>query len=254
MRFANQTAVVTGAGRGIGQATVARLLAEGARVLAVDQAFATSDAAPDASADERLCRLQLDLTRDEAPQRVREALAGLGGQAHLLVNNAGVGGSRPLAVSDDELIDRMLAVNLRAVLRLTRELLPCLHDGGSIVNVGSVFGETGYPGTTPYAVTKAGISQFTRQLVCDLSSRGIRVNAVAPGVIRTPMTEQHLTRASYRQAMVHATPLQRVGTAEEVAAVIAFLASAEASYVSGQVIAVDGGWLACRTHAAAMEA
>lgn len=249
MRFADQTAIVTGAGRGIGRATVARLLAEGASVLAVDQAFD----AEDGLAGERLRCLQLDLTHNEAPVRVREALSDLGGRVHVLVNNAGVGGSRSLALSDDELIDRMLAVNLRAVLRLTRELLPCLHDGGSIVNVSSVFGETGYPGTTPYAVTKAGISQFTRQLVCDLSQRGIRVNAVAPGVIRTPMTEKHLTRAAYQKAMVHATPLQRVGEAEEVAAVISFLASAEASYVSGQVIAVDGGWLACRTHAAALE-
>jgi NAD(P)-dependent dehydrogenase (short-subunit alcohol dehydrogenase family) len=243
MKLQNKTAVVTGANRGIGFATVQRLLAEGARVLAVDL---------DTSNLETLAveRLAIDLAADEAPAKVAAAAANLSPRIDFLVNNAGIGGSKALALSDDALIDRILGVNLRAVLRLTRDMLPLLNDAASIVNVASVYGETGFPGCTAYAVAKAGIAQLTRQLVADLSPRGIRINAVAPGIIHTAMTAERLTRDEpYRKAMVDATPLNRIGAPEQVASVIAFLCSDDASFVSGQVIAVDGGWLACHAHA-----
>ncbi|CAN5450142.1 SDR family oxidoreductase [soil metagenome] len=243
MRFKDKNVIVTGAGRGIGRATVERFVAEGAKVLAVDLDVGDLGTLPVRS-------LAIDLAADDAPARVVAAARELGGSVDFLVNNAGIGGSKALALSDDALIDRILGVNLRAVLRLTRDVLPHLADGGSIVNVASVFGETGFPGSTAYAVSKAGISQLTRQLVSDLSARGIRVNAVAPGVIHTAMTAQRLTNdAAYNKAMVDATPLKAIGTGAQVASVIAFLCSEDASYVTGQVIAVDGGWLACHSHA-----
>ena len=241
MRFKDRNVIVTGAGRGIGRATVERFLAEGAKVLAIDLDTADLGDLPVRS-------LAMDLTRDEAPARVVAAALELGGSIDFLINNAGIGGSRSLSLSDDALLDRILGANLRAVLRLTRDVLPHLRDGGAIVNVASVFGEVGFPGTTAYAVAKGGISQLTRQLVADLSSRGIRVNAVAPGIIRTAMTAHRLeTDDAFNQAMVAATPLNAIGTASQVASVIAFLCSDDASYVTGQVIAVDGGWLACRS-------
>lgn len=242
MRFKDRHVIVTGAARGIGRATVERFLAEGAKVLAVDLDTADLSGLP-------VCSLAMDLTRDEAPAAVVAAARELGGKVDFLINNAGVGGSKALSLSDDALIDRMLGTNLRAVMRLTRDVLPELRDGGAIVNVASVFGEVGFPGSAAYSVAKAGISQLTRQLVADLSVRGIRVNAVAPGVIRTAMTAHRLeTDAAYNKAMVGATPLNSVGTASQVASVIAFLCSDDASYVTGQVIAVDGGWLACHSH------
>ncbi|VTU36782.1 2-(R)-hydroxypropyl-CoM dehydrogenase [Variovorax sp. PBL-H6] len=240
MRLRGQTAVITGANRGIGRATVERFLAEGAQVLAVDLDVQDIEALP-------VQRLAIDLASHEAPARV-VAEARRMGPVHCLINNAGIGAARSLAESDDELIDRVLGTNLRAVLRLTRDMLPLLGPDASIVNVSSVFGETGYPTSTAYAVSKAGISQMTRQLVADLSSQGVRVNAVAPGVIRTPMTSARLDGdEGYRKAMIGGTPLARVGTPEQVAAVIAFLCTEDAAYVNGQVIAVDGGWLASRT-------
>lgn len=246
MRFRDKTVVVTGANRGIGRATLERFLAEGARVLAVDRDMAEIAHLP-------VHHLAVDLTLQDAPGLVSATARDMGG-VDCLVNNAGIGGPRSLAESDDALIDRVLDTDLRAVLRLTRDLIPHLKRGASIVNLGSVFGETGYPTSAVYAVAKAGISQLSRQLAADLSAAGTRINAVAPGVIRTAMTAHRLDGdGAYRKAMLDATPLRKAGTPAQVAAVIAFLCSEDASYVNGQVIAVDGGWLACRPHPARPE-
>ena len=242
-RFAGRAAIVTGAARGIGAATAARLAEEGAQVLLADLApevMATAEAIGGVG-------LRIDLAARGAGEAVVDTALDAFGRLDILVNNAGIGGSKPLVESDDELLDRFIHTNLTAVLRLTRAAIPHLaRPGGRIVSVSSTFGIAGYPGTTAYAVAKAGIAQMTRQLAAELGPEGILVNAVAPGVIETAMTEGHLTRDHYRRAVLEPTPLRRAGKPEEVAAVIAFLASGDAAYVAGQVVAVDGGWLAAR--------
>ncbi|MCV3205146.1 SDR family oxidoreductase [Mesorhizobium sp. YC-39] len=240
-RFQGKTAVVTGAGNGIGLATATRLQAEGAEVLFVDW---NADYLADIAAP----KLTIDLAADDAPARVAAAATAHFGTVDILVNNAGVAGPKALADSDDDLIDHVLGINIRAVMRLTRDMLPHIsRPDGSIVNVCSVFGEVGFPNTAAYAASKGALSQLTRQLAADLSADGIRVNGVAPGVINTPIVAERIAAdAWYRRAMIETTPIRRVGTAEDVAGGILFLCSDDARFITGHILNIDGGWLAAR--------
>lgn len=249
-QFTGLAAVVTGAARGIGAATAERLAWEGADVLAVDisDPMPSDRAATTGERPGRLVALAADVADRAAPEAIVADCLAQFGRLDILVNNAGVGGSNPVDETQDADFDRMVSINLSSVFRISRAALAALpRPGGRIVNVASVFGAVGFPGTSAYAVAKAGVAQLTRQMAADYAPLGILVNAVAPGIIRTPMTERRLAEDPwFREMMVDATPVRRVGTPEDVAGVISFLCSADAGFVAGQVIAVDGGWSTTR--------
>lgn len=242
-RFEGKTAVVTGAARGIGESIAERFVSEGADVLLVD-------VNPDVEVTARRLKqvsVVKNVTDLDAGTEIVAAALKVFGRIDILVNNAGIGGSKGLLETDDAMIDRFLQTNLASLLRITRSIVPHLtRPGGRIINISSIFGLTGYPGTTAYAVAKAGVAQFTRQLAGELGPEGILVNAIAPGVIATPMTTGRQHNALYRRLMVEGTPLERVGQPADISGPVAFLASEDAAFITGTVLPVDGGILAAR--------
>lgn len=246
-RFQGTIAIVTGAASGIGRKTALLMAAQGARVLVVDR---NADGAREVceignSAGGRMVPLGIDLVSSDAPNAVFAACTGaFSDRPEILINNAGMGNAKPAKETTDEDWDRWLDVNLRITFRLSREALSAFPQGGGcIVNVASIFGLSGFQGSAPYSAAKAGIVGLTQQMAADYGIRGIRINAVAPGLIATPATAARIaSNPLFREGIMHATPLNRFGAPIDIARAIAFLSSEEASFITGQVLAVDGGW------------
>ncbi len=247
-RFAGQPAVVTGAGSGIGRETALLLARDGADVVAVDRdPGGAEETARRGNGPGRIDVMEADVAADDAPRAIVERCRERFGSLRILVNNAGVGDSREAHLTDDAALDRYLDINLRALFRLSREGAAAMRaaGGGAIVNIASVFGITGFRGSSAYSATKAAVIGLTRNMAADYGLHGLRVNAVAPGIIATPLTRERMAgNAWFVDSLVGGTPLGRAGSPEEVAAAIGFLCSADASFVNGHVLAVDGGFSA----------
>lgn len=243
--FKGKTALVTGASRGIGRAvavTLARGHADVALNYAGNEAAAREALALAEQAGAGRCRLyRFDVADPAACQRaVDEVVADFGG-VHVLVNNAGISIDQLVMRVKDEDWRRQIEVNLTGAFNLVRAVTrPMMKQkGGVIVNLTSVVGEMGNAGQAAYSATKAALIGFTKSVARELASRNIRVNAVAPGYIDTDMTAA-LPQAA-RQRMMELIPLARLGTPQDVADCVAWLASDEASYVTGEVVRVNGG-------------
>ena len=245
MRLEGRTALVTGGAGGIGAATARRLAAEGARVAVGDLDL---DAAREVAADIDGLATALDVTDTASVGRAVAQVGDAFGPVDVLVNNAGTDRFAFFVKTDEALWDFVLGVNLRGVLACTHAVLASMQErgGGVIVNVASEAGRVGSQGSATYSAAKAGVIGFTKAIARESARFGVRCNAVAPGPIETPLLNSAETQlgelgARLKQAMIDATALRRIGEPDEVAAVIAFLCSDDASYVTGQTVNVSGG-------------
>ena len=243
-KVSGQVALVTGASRGIGRAIALALASKGFRVVGTATTEAGAAAIGEALAAHDGCRgIVLDVTAGDAAGAAIDAVVRDSGALHVLVNNAGITrDTLSMRMKDDDW-DAVLATNLTAVFRASRAALrPMMKQRyGRIVNITSVVGASGNPGQSNYAAAKAGVAGMTRSLAREVGSRGITVNCVAPGFIETDMTRS-LTEAQ-SAALLAQIPLGRLGQASEVAQAVAFLASPEASYITGTELHVNGGML-----------
>ncbi len=242
-RFTGKIAFVTGASRGIGEAIAKRLASEGATVLA---AARSADALARVvseieAAGGRASALALDLADPASIEAAVKGALAAHGEIHVLVNNAGVTEDNLILRMGREAWDRVLATNLTGVFLLTQAVVKGMvrKRYGRIVNVTSVVGLMGNAGQANYAASKAGLVGLTKSVARELASRNITCNAVAPGFVATAMTDRMTDDAKAK--MTAQIPLERLGTPEDVAAAVAYLASDEASYVTGTVVNVSGG-------------
>jgi tropinone reductase I len=248
-RLDGQTALVTGASAGIGLAIARELLGFGAALRIVARDGDALDGVRGELLEEfpaaDLLAFAADVADAEERAELFDWLEDLGGDLHLLINNAG--SNRPQAAIDyaEEEWRGLFEANLFASWEMSRLAFPWLrqHPASAIVNIGSVSGATHVRTGAVYGMNKAGIHQLTRNLACEWAEDGIRVNAVLPWYIRTRRTSEALADPEYYDEVIDRTPMRRVGSPEEVASVVAFLCLPASSYVTGECVAVDGGFL-----------
>ncbi len=244
MRLENQVAIVTGAGRGIGHAIAVRLAKEGARVASVSRtevnAKKTADEINAARADAAKA-YAVDVADHAAVQKTAGQIFEDFGRVDILVNNAGVtrdGLSMRMSLDD---WDTVLNTNLKGAFLFAQAVMRPMakQRSGRIINISSIAGLIGNAGQANYAASKAGLIGLTKTLARELASRGITVNAVAPGLIETDMTT--VLSEEIRQGILQKVPMGKLGEPDDIAGAVAYLASAEAKYITGQVLTVDGG-------------
>lgn len=237
-RFTGRLAIVTGAASGIGFAIAERLAAQGATVIAVDR-----DADGLARLPQGIEAVTADVTDPALPETLSAALAGR--PLAILVNNAGVGGGGRADETSAEDVRRYFEINVLPVFLLSKFAVGEMRrtGGGAIVNIASIYAIVGATGSAGYSTSKAAVDGMTRQMATDFGPENIRVNAVAPGLIETPLTAERIRTETWRKhVFIEQAPLRRVGTPGEVADAVAFLASDEAAFITGATLRVDGGW------------
>lgn len=238
-----KVAIITGAGSGIGLACAEALAAQGCCILGVgrdaDKLAGVHGVVGDSACSAVLAQ---DVTAADAPKRIVDAALARWGRIDFLINNAGVGSPRPLLETDDSQLDEVLSLMLRAPFRLAREVIPHMASGSAVISISSTYAIVGGLRGGAYSAAKAGLWGLTSHIAAQYGPLGIRANVVAPGVIRTPMTEARFEDERFVRMNRDMTPHTRLGEVGDVAGTVAFLCSDQGSFINGQTIAVDGGW------------
>ncbi len=244
MRLANKAAWITGGNAGIGLATAKLFVAEGAKVLITGRNKATLDAAA-RELGPNVLAVVADATDIAATDAALKQAAAKFGKLDIVFANAGIAGASPLGSTTLEAFEKVIRTNLTSVFFTVQSALPHLNDNASIVLNGSVISVLGMPGTSAYGAAKAGVRAMARSMASELSPRGIRVNVVSPGAIRTaiwgPAVATPEAEKAFEKQIGLSTPLGRLGETDQVAKTVLFLASDDASHIQAQELFVDGG-------------
>lgn len=233
---------ITGASSGMGFACAQAMSEAGAKVVLVGRDRARLEQCAERCGDHRI--VAVDLIESDSPEQIVHATLDAFGAVTSLLHMAGIFLPRPFVEEPLEDFDMQWKVNVRAPYALTQAALPHMKREASVTFISSIAGQVAFPNSAAYCATKGAIEQLTKALAVELAPAGIRVNAIAPGNIRTPMNEQLLESKEYEQMYIAGTPYGRVGVVEDVAPLAVFLASDAARYVHGESILVDGGWAA----------
>lgn len=242
MRLQNKVAIVTGGSRGIGYATVERFLQEGAAVVLTASSPETAQKAVDRLKEKypeaRVSGISPDLMNLEEVRSAFQKVVDQYGAVDILVNNAGISESTPFDGYTEDLFDKVMNLNVKGVFNATRSAVEHMTDGGVILNTSSMVSITGQPSGLAYPTSKFAVNGMTVSLARELGPKGIRVNAVAPGIIETDMMKA--VPKEVIDPMISRIPLRRLGQPEDIANAFVFLASEEASYITGVILSVDG--------------
>ncbi|MFB6143913.1 MAG: SDR family NAD(P)-dependent oxidoreductase [Candidatus Nanohaloarchaea archaeon] len=240
MELDEKVAIVTGASSGIGKAIAERLAWEGADVVIADvDAEKGREVAEETGCDFMEC----DVSEYSEVEKVVEDTVEKYGRLDVMVNNAGIGSQSTIEEMDLEEWRQILGVDLDGVMHGCKAATPHLKETeGTIINIASIYGLVGDVGATAYNAAKGGVVNLTRSVADDLAQYNVRVNSICPGFVDTPMTEEALEDEEFREHVIGETPLGRVAQPEEIAGAAAFLASEDASYITGVNLPVDGGW------------
>ncbi|MCX6737468.1 MAG: SDR family oxidoreductase [Candidatus Parcubacteria bacterium] len=243
MRLENKVTIVTGASSGIGLATVKKFVAEGAKVIMAD---INEEAGNKIAQELGLDFIKTDVSKTADIERMVKTCLDKFGRVDILVNNAGIYRTYNLHEMSEEDWDTVLNVNLKSVFLSSKRVIPEMfkQGKGKIINIASIAGLVGFAQSGAYCASKGGIIALTKEMALEYASKKINVNCIAPGVIKTAMTKDMITDPTTKQFLESSTPYPRLGEPEDIAMAAVYLASDESDFVNGEVLVVDGGWLA----------